>query len=215
MEMAEKKRAVIFAGAPLSDHSFFTAYEGDYYICADRGYLMAKALGIRPDILLGDFDSLGEPIPSGIPYMQFPAEKDETDLQLAIDHAISRGFAEVYVLGAFGGRVDHFLGNIALMRWALSRGAVVIMENADTFMRLVEGEAVFPKRENRYFSVIPFFGDAVVSISGTKYTAERAKIALGDTLGISNEITEAAAKITVHEGCALVLQCKADAKLST
>ncbi len=210
MHTAEKKRAVIFAGAPGGDYSFFAPSEGDYVICADRGYTYARKLGIVPDFLLGDFDSIEEPLPEGIPRETFPAEKDETDLQLAISHALSKGYREMYVLGAIGGRVDHFLGNIGLIKWAKDRGGILSMEDADTYICPVFSEAVFKKHPNRYFSVLPFYGDAVVSVSGTKYTATRAKIAAGDTLGISNEITEDAAHVRVHEGSALVLLCKAD-----
>lgn len=213
MQTHKKGRAVIFAAAPGEEYSFFTPSEGDYIICADRGYTYARKLGIVPAFLLGDFDSIEEPLPEGIPREIFPAEKDETDLQLAIRHALSKGFREMYVLGAIGGRVDHFLGNIGLIKWAKDRGGVLSMEDADTYICPVFDEAVFEKRPNRYFSVLPFYGDAVVSVSGTKYTATRAKIAAGDTLGISNEIIENTAKVRVHEGCVLALLCKADKML--
>ena len=195
MQTDKKGRAVIFAAAPGGEYSFFTPLEGDYIICADRGYTYARKLGIVPDYLLGDFDSIEEPLPEGIPIETFPAEKDEKDLQLAISHALSKGYREIYVLGAIGGRVDHFLGNIGLIRWTKDRGGILSMEDADTYICPVFGEAVFQKRPNRYFSVLPFYGDAVISVTGTKYTATRAKIAAGDTLGISNEITEDAAKV--------------------
>ncbi|MBQ7032328.1 MAG: thiamine diphosphokinase [Clostridia bacterium] len=209
----EKSRAVIMAGADISDYSFFTPLSGDYVICADRGYLHAKTLGISPDILLGDFDSLDIPLPENTEKIIFPAEKDETDLQIAISHAMSQGFEEVYVIGATGGRTDHFLGNIALLHWAKKRGCRVILEDADTHIQLLSGALTLQRRTDFYLSLIPFAGDAVVSVSGVKYPLAHAVLPLGDTLGISNEITADEASITVHHGEVLVLQCRTDKHL--
>ncbi len=213
--MKEKKRgrAVIMAGGPISDYSFYVPQEGDYIICADRGYSHAKALKVCPDILLGDFDSIVQ-IPEGLKTIRFPAEKDETDLQIAIRHAIDMGFAEIYVIGAFGGRVDHFLGNVCLLHWADSHGIHVTMEDKDTLLMLVSSSAEISRREQHYFSVIPFFGDATVSVSGVKYPLKNKKMIAGDTLGISNEFASPTAHLAVHEGSVLLLLCRADQSLS-
>ena len=178
------------AGADIKDYSFYKPLGTDFIICADRGYRHCKALGLVPDVLLGDFDSLDIPLPEGIERHTYPAEKDETDLQLAIDFAIKKGFKEIYCIGVFGGRCDHFLGNIGLMKWAKDRGANLVFEDSDTYMFLLSGEVTLSKRENHYLSLIPFFEDATVSLKGTKYAAEEAVLRVGDTLGISNEIKE-------------------------
>lgn len=206
-------RAVIMAGADISDISFFTPLSGDYVICADRGYLHARRLGITPHVLLGDFDSLDAPFPENTKTITYPAEKDETDLQIAIGHAMAEGFSEVYVIGATGGRTDHFFGNTALLHWAGKRGCRVILEDADTRIQLLQGTLTLPRRENFYLSLLPFAGDAAVSVSGVKYPLDRAVLPLGDTLGISNEITADKAVITVHRGEVLVLECRADKEL--
>ncbi|MBQ7036442.1 MAG: thiamine diphosphokinase [Clostridia bacterium] len=211
--MYSEKRAVIMAGADIKDYTFYKPLDTDFLICADRGYRHCKALGLVPDVLLGDFDSLDIPFPEGIERHTYPAEKDETDLQLAIDLAIKKGFKEIYCIGVFGGRCDHFLGNIGLMKWARDRGASLTFEDGDTYMFLLSGEVTLSKRENHYLSLIPFFEDATVSLSGTKYTAENALIRIGDTLGISNEIKKETAHISVHGGSALVLLCRADKTL--
>ncbi len=211
--MKAPKRAVIMAGADIKDYSFYKPLGTDFIICADRGYRHCKTLGLVPDVLLGDFDSLDIPLPEGIEKITYPSEKDETDLQLAIDYAINKGVKEIYCIGVFGGRCDHFLGNIGLMKWAKDRGANLVLEDSDTLLFLLDGEVTLPKKDNHYLSLIPFFEDAVVSLSGTKYPAEEAVLRVGDTLGISNEITDAAAHISVKEGSVLVLQCRADKNL--
>ncbi len=213
MLVNQKHRAVIMAGADVLEYSFYTPLPDDYIICADRGYRHAVALGIVPDVLLGDFDSIDVPMPIGCEILKYPAEKDETDLQLAIFHALSRGYTNLYVVGAFGGRTDHFLGNVCLMKWAKERGATLVLEDCDTCMFLLSDSVTLPRKENRYLSIIPFFEDAVISMSGVKYPVEKAHFSVGDTLGISNEITSDAAHIKVYSGTALLLQCRADRTL--
>lgn len=209
--MAKKEpRAVLMAGAAVKDYDFFTPMPDDFVICADGGYRHALRLGIVPKVLVGDFDSLEAPRPSGAEILQFPPEKNETDLQLAMQCAIDRGYRHIYVLGAFGGRVDHFLGNISLMKWATDRGATVVMEDANTRLYMTKSKLFVPKSENRYLSILPFSGDAQVSLKGVKYPAEKTWFLSGETLGISNEITADAAEIIVHAGMVLVMDCRAD-----
>ena len=209
MKAEKRGRAVIMAGGPISDYSFYTPQKDDYVICADSGYRHAEALGIIPDILLGDFDSIAE-MPQEVEILRFPAEKDETDLQIAICHAREKGFSDIYVIGAFGGRLDHFLGNVCLLHWAQNQGADVIMQDADTLVRLVSEDVALPRKKQHYLSVIPFFGDATVSITGVKYPLEKHNMLAGDTLGISNEFKSDVAHISVHSGKVLVIECRAD-----
>lgn len=212
--MKEKKggRAVIMAGGPISDYSFYLPQKGDYVICADSGFRHATAIGIAPDILLGDFDSIAK-LPTDVEVIRYPAEKDETDLQIAIRHAMEKGYYSLLVIGAFGGRTDHFLGNICLLNWAKKQGADIVMQDGDTVIRLVTDDLILPRKEQFYLSVIPLSEDAVVSISGVKYPLHAHKMAFGDTLGISNEFSENTAHITVHSGKVLVIECRADKKL--
>ncbi|MBE7025636.1 MAG: thiamine diphosphokinase [Ruminococcaceae bacterium] len=212
--MTEKKnRAVIMAGADISDYSFYTPLSGDYVICADRGYIHAMRLGITPDVILGDFDSLETALPSDGEIYTYPAEKDETDLQLAVSHALKHGYRRVLVIGATGGRADHFLANVYLMHWAKERGCEMVIEDSDTRIYLLEDSLSLPRRKNVYLSLLPFSGDAVVSLSGVKYPLDETTITLGSTLGISNEIIADEATVRIHRGRVLLLECRADKEL--
>lgn len=199
-------RAVIVAAGPMESYSFFKAEEADFVIGADGGYRHAAKLGLTPDILIGDFDSLQGERPQHLEVLQFPAEKDETDLQLAMTVAIEKGYKEIWILGAMGGRVDHFLGNIGLLTWAAERGVRAVLESADTRVQLVSEAARILKRENFYLSLLPVSGDATISVQGVKYPTENKKFRMGDTLGISNEIVADAAELVVHEGRILVVE---------
>ncbi len=213
--MKERKgRAVIMAGADIKEYSFYTPLSGDYIICADRGYLHARRLGVTPDVLLGDFDSLDVPLPEHIKILTYPAEKDATDLQIAVDYAADVGFDEVYVIGALGGRSDHFMANVCLLRYAREkRGCTMILEDSDTRMQLLYDEVSIPARKNFYLSVIPVFEPAVVSLSGVKYPLSEKLLPVGDTLGVSNEFAGTEAYIRIHSGSALILECRADKEL--
>lgn len=208
--LAEKNRAVIMAAAEITEYSFYIPQSGDYVICADRGYVHALKLGITPDILLGDFDSLETPLPTEVEIRTYPAEKDETDLQIAISCALEKGLKNILVIGATGGRTDHFLANVFLLYWAKERGAAVVLEDENTRIRLLEGSLTVKNRKNTYLSLLALCGDAQVSVSGVKYPLERATLPFGSTLGVSNEFTEENAHIEVHRGSVLVLECAAD-----
>ncbi len=203
-------RAVILAAGPMESYAFFKAEPTDFVICADGGYRHAERLGLTPHILLGDFDSFSGKRPEHLKVLQFPAEKDETDLQLAMTVAIEKGYKCLWILGAMGGRVDHFLGNIGLLSWAAARDVYAVLESADTRVQLVEKTARILKRESFYLSLLPVSGDAIVSVRGVKYPAENKKFRAGDTLGISNEIVDDVAEISVHEGTILVVESRKD-----
>lgn len=199
------KRAVIMGGADILDYSFYISRETDFVICADGGYKHALALGITPDVLLGDFDSILSPLPENVETHAYPPEKDKTDLQIAVEYAIDNGFSNIYTIGVFGGRTDHFLGNMGLMLYAHQKGCKAVMEDADTWMCLLSGELRLEKHDKYFLSVIPVYEDVCVSIQGVKYPLQNTRICRGDTLGISNEIIEEEAYIKISDGSAIVL----------
>jgi thiamine pyrophosphokinase len=106
----ERKKAFIYTGGTVFDEYVIERPEAtDLIIAADAGYLTAQRMGITPDVLLGDFDTLGtENIPEGIECLRMPAEKDDTDTQLAVQVALERGATEIVIVGGLGGRVDNF-----------------------------------------------------------------------------------------------------------
>ena len=110
-------KAFIYTGGELNIKNITeTPKEGDLIIAADSGYLGAQKLGIRPDILLGDFDSLGDvKTPDSVKRLQVPSEKDFTDTQLAVDTAIKNGATEIVIIGGLDGRLDHTLSNLAIL----------------------------------------------------------------------------------------------------
>ena len=109
-------RAFIYTGGSIYAENITEHPKGDdLIIAADSGYMNAKALGVTPDLLLGDLDSLGDiKPPKTAEILQVPAEKDFTDTQLAVDTAIKKGASEIIIVGGLSGRLDHTLANIQL-----------------------------------------------------------------------------------------------------
>ena len=104
----------------------FVPVPGDLVLAADGGYRALYSLGYTPDLLLGDFDSLGDlPLPPDLPVLRFPARKDDTDTGLALRHGLDRGFRDFALYGCAGGRVDHLLANLQSMARVSRLGATI------------------------------------------------------------------------------------------
>lgn len=104
----------------------FAPVPGDLVLAADGGYRALYSLGYTPDLLLGDFDSLGDlPLPPDLPVLRFPARKDDTDTGLALRHGLDRGYRDFALYGCAGGRVDHLLANLQSMARVSRLGAAI------------------------------------------------------------------------------------------
>ena len=122
-------KALVFAGAEIWDYSFCKAYMdgAGVVICCDSGLRHAKALGIRPDYIVGDFDSVSPEVwdyykGQGIPVRQFPARKNETDMELGVLLALELGANELVLFGGIGDRFDHTLANAHYLLSLLKKG---------------------------------------------------------------------------------------------
>lgn len=110
----------------------FAPGPGDLVLAADGGYRALYRLGYTPDLLLGDFDSLGDlPLPADLPVLRFPVRKDDTDAGLALRHGLDLGFRDFALYGCAGGRVDHLLANFQSMARVSRLGATVRLAAPD------------------------------------------------------------------------------------
>ena len=208
-------RAVIYTGGELfAERVAERPAAGDLIIAADAGLCAAQAFGVRPQILLGDFDSLGQPPdpPPAAELLRVPAEKDETDTQLAVSLALSRGATEILIIGGFGGRLDHTLANLSLLENLARRGVPAVATNGAARARfLAGGEAVIPRDVRfRYLSLISADRRAVgVTVSGCKYPLANATLRRDNAgFGTSNEITSPRAVVSVRRGGLWILECR-------
>lgn len=180
----------------------------DYILCADGGADNARRLGVRPQLVLGDLDSI-ERLPEGVPAERFPPEKDDTDTMLAVKRALAMGYRSFLLLGAWGGRPDHAYANLCALLYLAEHGASGSIADGDVEIYVVKnGSLRLPKREGYYVSVFPFDGPAEgVCETGMRYGLTDAHLQTSDPLGVSNEFLEEQAVISVKRGALLVMLC--------
>ncbi len=211
----ETAKAVIFgAGSMPSGKKIKSMITGsDFIICADGGFDNAKEIGILPDVLIGDLDSIkeikiGRSIidNSNIKLIKYPREKDSSDLELSIEYAVEQGFKDIIVFAAMGSRIDHSLSNIHLLvRYSLDGYKVKIIDD-NNIISLIYPNMEIEKDDYKY-SLIPIGLDGiVVSLKGFKYELENKLIPFGTTLGVSNIVIENKAEIKLHSGTGVLIQ---------
>lgn len=176
----------------------------DLVIAADGGLRHVQRLGLTPDIILGDFDSLGYvPEDSAV----FPVEKDDTDAMLAVRRGLAQGFRDFLLYGGMDGpRLDHTIANLQTLCYLAehgARGSLVGLQYTATVVK--EEKVVFSPDCTGIFSVFCFGSDACVTIRGAKYGAERTCLTAGFPLGVSNHFVGEKLEITVHSGTVVVL----------
>ncbi|MGN0342030.1 MAG: thiamine diphosphokinase [Roseburia sp.] len=213
-------KTLIVAGGEIEQNfgeKYIADFEPRYVIAADRGLeFCAKACWI-PDCVVGDYDSVEPAILEhfrgikAIQWVNLIPEKDDTDTEAAVRLAIEKGSSCVSILGATGSRIDHVLGNIQLL-YQLHRACVEgFLVDACNRIRLVSGTCVITKKEQfgKYVSVLPFGSSlSEVTLRGMKYPLHHGRISLGTTLGISNEIMDEQAEISVGEDYALIIESR-------
>ncbi len=179
--------------------------EEDYIIAADGGLQHTNAIGITPNAILGDFDSLGYTPENAT---VFPVEKDDTDAMLAVRQALSMGFREIHLYGALDGpRLDHTIANLQTLQFLADHGATGYLIGCDYMATVVKnGSISFPESATGILSVFCMGQDAQgVTLSGLKYDLTEGTLTPGFPLGVSNHFTGKTATVSVKNGSLLVL----------
>ena len=179
---------------------------GDYVIAADRGYDSLMAFGVQPDLVVGDFDSLGH-TPSHPNVIQLPAEKDDTDMIFALRKGLELGYRRFVLLGGVGGRVEHTYANLQLLDWLTTQGAQGFLAGEKTAATaLRNGELVFPQSMSGYLSVFCNSGSAEgVTLENLKFPLSDHTLSGTFPLGVSNEFTGQSARVAVKSGSLILI----------
>ncbi len=188
------------------DRDRFRPDPKDCVLAADAGFAVLNELNIDAHAVVGDFDSLGS-IPDHNNILRFPKEKDETDMALCTRIAEERGADCIHLFGGTGGRMDHTLGNLALIADLSRRGIAAYLYGLDfTAAAVTNGSLVFPKEYQGTVSVFCHGNTARgVNIRGLYYEVTDAALNPFVSLGVSNEFTGTSAEISVEAGTLLVL----------
>lgn len=202
-------KAIIFSGGNFTSLPEQIALnEYSLKISADSGYLIARDLGVVPDVFIGDFDSVLEEEVVAKKIIRLNPVKDKTDTQEAIDVAILNGATHITILGALGNRIDHTLANIHLLKYAKDKNVNAEIVDVDTYITLVSDERYINKQDGFCLSLIPLTDCTGVCVSGVYYPLDNAEMPVGNPYGISNEFTEDIAKISILSGELLLILCK-------
>ena len=178
---------------------------GDFVIAADGGYQAAAALGVVPDLVVGDFDSLGY-VPEGVPIERHPVMKDDTDAMLAARLGMERGYQNFVLVGAIGGRLDHTIANLQILAYLSERGMQGYLFDKDSvFTAITDRELVFDRIDGGYVSVFSWSERSVgVYLKNLKYELHDALLTNDFPLGVSNEFIGKESSILVRSGTLLV-----------
>jgi len=214
------KRAIIFANGRMEapPQIISDIQPSDLIIAADGGTLHCKLLGITPNVIIGDFDSLDPKDVSayqqaGTQIFQHPIHKDETDLELVLQFTVKREMNEVYIIGALGERWDMTVANIMLMAHPIySRLKIRLL---DGFQELVllhgEDQIEIHGLPGYLLSLIPLAGDAIgITTQGLEYPLNDETLYFGSTRGVSNVFLQELARVIVRKGVLLCVLNRQD-----
>lgn len=210
------KRAVIFYNGDLSDLQKAKAYikPTDYIICADGGARHAWELGLKPHIILGDFDSLSKDLQEefsdkSIEWIRLNTEKDETDSELALLHAIEKGYRTILLFGVFGSRLDHMLTNIFALDYLIKLNVDVTIIEGKKEIRVINDRIKLYGKTGDLVSLIPFKETAKrVTTKNLRYPLTDEDLLFGYSRGISNVFMKPNVEIWVKGGMLLVIHEK-------
>lgn len=207
------KRCVIIGGAQIINYDKIKEHlnKDDFNIFCDSGLRHKGALKLKPDLIVGDFDSHENPH-IDVETIVLPCEKDDTDTVYAVKEALKRGFDEFLLIGVVGARLDHTLGNVSILIMLDSIGKKAKIVDDYSEMEIVSDKPVFIDDSFLYFSLINISGLAKgIDIENAKYPLKNAEITCEYQYGISNEVVpDKLAKVSLKEGRLLLIKVKCE-----
>lgn len=206
------KRAIIFLNGnrPSEKRVFETIKTTDTIICADGGVKHAVFFGLKPEVVIGDFDSTPKSLQKKlkqqkIPLLTYPADKDETDSELALSYAIEKGYKEIIIFAADGDRTDHMLANMLFFASLTNVSILVIKQKEKLFF--VSQSLLLTGKKGDTVSLLPLQKDAIgIVTKGLQYALQNETLFFGKPRGVSNVMTGKKATIRVTKGMLLVIQ---------
>lgn len=206
---------LIFANGIITDYAVCRAYlpSAELIICADGGTMHTRQLGIVPNVVIGDLDSLNiagryRLKETETEFIQHSAQKDETDLELALRYAVDYGATEITIFGALGGRIDQTLANCYLLTMKELRGVRVKIIEANQEIRLLCAPCTttLEGRAGDTISLLPLSPEVRgIFTDGLAYPLRGGTLRMGAARGVSNELAAPIATVRVGEGLLLAV----------
>lgn len=213
-----EKSIIIVAGGVICDETITSTLKNTpncYIIGVDKGAEILERLGIKADMVIGDFDSanssIREKFRDKANAIFLNPVKDATDTHMAVLEAIKLNPTTVTILGATGGRLDHMMGNFALLKLCVDSGITATIIDEQNRITMIDKQMKINKKEQygKYVSLIPFSDEVTgITLTGFSYGLSDATIIKADTIGISNEIREEEGFISIKTGYLMVMETK-------
>ncbi len=218
--MSDNCRFLVVSGGKVSEEvlrNLLSTYRYDRIIAVDKGLEALDLIKVTPDIICGDFDTVNAIIfnkykkKNECKIIEYPPQKDYTDTHLSVEIAIDNGASIIDICGATGGRIDHLLGNIAVIAYGLEKKVKVNLFDDNNKIYMID-ESLFLEKENcfgNYISLIPYGKDVDnITLKGFKYPLNNEVLKLSETRGISNEMIGERAGIEYYNGRLIVIESK-------
>jgi len=210
------KHVCIISGGRIDDPSFLKKSLDDIpaaiVVCADGGARHCTAADIVPAVILGDMDSADPAtvdafVKRGSVLRRFSPDKDETDTELALEHAFSLEPDSITIFGALGGRLDHTMANVSLLKAAAKRGITARIRDESCEVFVLTATCEIRGTVGETVSLLPLSERVTgITLTGFRYPLENAVMEIGTPYGISNRLEEPVGRITIDTGYLLVIR---------
>ena len=203
-EMVNFMYCYIFGALPINSFDF-KIQKADIVVAADSGLINTQKLNIKPDYVIGDFDSLGHK-PSNENTITYPVEKDDTDTMLAVKLGFEKGYKSFRIFGCIGGRLDHTFANIQTAAYIVENGGeAVFYADKENFTVIKNSRIEFNKAHQGNISIFALEESKNVTIKGTYYELENGCLSTDFPLGTSNKFNNKDVSISVEQGKLLII----------
>jgi thiamine pyrophosphokinase len=206
------KSYILTGGVIHPDYIHIKPAKDDLIIAADSGLNNAKLLGLSPQSIVGDYDSLGHApeVDADVEVITVPTEKDVTDTQLAVELALQKGATDIHIVGGLGGRLDHTLSNLAILEDLADKKIYAVIEDGHNRARLLRNDStILPRSPYTYLSLLALDPKVKgVEIDGVKYPLKNARLERTFGYAVSNEITGNCCFISVRKGTLLIVESR-------
>jgi thiamine pyrophosphokinase len=208
--------AVVVSSGSIIDYLYYDKlfHEAGFIVCADGGAAHLKRMGIVPDVLVGDFDSIDTEHlqyyrEKNVEVYKYPKEKNMTDTELAVKVAIDRGYKDIVIIGGTGGRLDHTLSNILLLKKMLDRGIMGKVVNEHNEIFLTAGSVEVIAQEEYNLTLLPVTERVEgITTKGLYYPLRGETIEMGSSRGVSNKFVAGKAQISITSGILAVIKSR-------
>jgi len=207
---------IIFANGEIDQPELLKKIlkQGEYFISADGGLRHMRMLGVEPDLVIGDLDSISKDDSSWISenhieIQKFSKKKDQTDLELAILAAVDRAGDPITIVGALGGRIDQTLTNIFLLLMPELQNARVYLDDGKEELFLIQNRGFVAGKKGDTVSLLPLLSPVMgIKTKGLKYPLKDEILFPERSRGVSNEMDSDMAEVTMKSGVLLCIHTR-------